>query len=70
MTSCDKLNKVFYLQCFVWELLISPLLEFDIHSGVKGTRVHCLGSRQVDVLNYMGGNPFPQFLLEDSFPSG
>lgn len=47
----------------MWELLVSPLFELDVYSGVKGTRVHCLGSRQVDVLDYMGGNTFPQLFL-------
>lgn len=52
----------------MWKLLVSPLLELDVHGGVKGTRVHCLGSRQVDVLNHMGGNTFPQLLLQDGLP--
>lgn len=52
----------------MWKLLVGPLLELDIYGGVKGTRVHCLGSRQVDVLNHMGGNTFPQLPLQDGLP--
>lgn len=52
----------------MWKLLVSPLLELDVYGGVEGTRVHCLGSRQVDVLNHMGGNTFPQLLLQDGLP--
>lgn len=65
-----KTDNLLYLQCFVWKLLVSPLLELDVYGGVKGTRVHCLSSRQVDVLNYMGGNTFPQLLLQDGLPAG
>lgn len=53
----------------MWKLLVGPLLELDVYSGVKGTRVHCLGSRQVDVFNHMGGNAFPQLLLQDGLPA-
>lgn len=34
-----------HLQGFVWKLFVGPLLQFDVYSGVKGTRIHCLGSR-------------------------
>lgn len=57
-----------YLQCFVWELLVSPLLELNVYGGVEGTRVHRLSSRQVDVLNYMSRNTFPQLLLQNRLP--
>lgn len=66
--SCIKADNLHYLQCFVWKLLVGPLLELDVHSGVKGTGVHCLGSRQVDVLNHVGGNTFPQLLLQNGLP--
>lgn len=33
-----------HLKSFVRELLVSPLFKFDVYSGVKGARVHCLGS--------------------------
>lgn len=59
-----------YLQCFVWKLLVGPLLELDVYGGVKGTRVRCLSSRQVDVFNHMGGNAFPQLFLQDGLPGG
>lgn len=35
---------VSHLKSFVRELLVSPLFKFDVYSGVKGARVHCLGS--------------------------
>lgn len=47
------------------KLLVGPLLEFDVDGGVEGAGVHGLGSRQVYVLNHMGGNAFPQLLLQD-----
>ena len=49
----------YYLQCFVWQLLVCPLLELNIHSGVEGARVHALGGWQVDVLYDMGGHTLP-----------
>ena len=45
------------------QLLVGPLLELDVHRGVEGARVHGLGSRQVDVLDHMGGHTLPQLLL-------
>lgn len=33
-----------YLQGFVWKLFVGPLLQFDVYGGVKGARVHSLGS--------------------------
>lgn len=68
MTSYIETDSM-YLQCFVWKLLVSPLFELNVHSGVKGTRIHGLGSRKVDVLNNMGGNTFPELLLQNSFPA-
>lgn len=38
-------ERVSHLQGFVWKLFVGPLLQFDVYSGVKGTRIHCLGSR-------------------------
>lgn len=48
-----------YLQCFVWELFVCPLLEFNIYCGVEGARVHGLSSRKVDVLNNVRGDSLP-----------
>lgn len=70
LTSCIETDREpLYLQCFVWKLLVSPLFELNVHSGVKGTRIHGLGSRKVNVLNNMGGNTFPELLLQNSFPA-
>lgn len=52
----------------MWKLLVSPLLQLDVYSCVKGPRVHCLGSRQIDVLNDMSGNTFPKFFLKNRLP--
>ena len=38
-------GRVDYLQGFVGQLLVSPLLQFDVHSGVEGAGVHGLGGR-------------------------
>lgn len=45
------------------QLLVRPLFELDVHSGVEGARVHGLGCRQVDVLDDMCGHALPQLLL-------
>lgn len=57
-----------HLKGLVWELLVGPLLEFNVYGGVKGARVHCLGSRQVNVLNHVCGNALPQLLLQYRLP--
>lgn len=57
-----------YLQCFVWQLLVGPLLELDVHRGVEGARVHGLGGGQVDVLDHVGGHALPELLLQDGLP--
>lgn len=70
MIRITKAESLFYLKCLVRELLICPLFELDVYSCVKGTRVYCLGSGQVNVFNHMGGNTFPELLLQDSLPAG
>lgn len=59
-----------YLQRFVWQLFVRPLLQFNVYSGVEGSRVRGLSSRKVDVLDDVSGDSLPQLLLQDGLPEG
>lgn len=57
-----------YLQCFVWQLFVCPLLQFNIYGGVEGSRVRGLSGGKVDVLDDVGGDSLPQLLLQYGLP--
>lgn len=52
----------------MWQLFVRPLLQFDVHRGVEGARVHGLRGGKVDVLDDVSGDSLPQLLLQYGLP--